>query len=179
MWASRDCPLRIPLRVLAQFGMALSTISPLCVKQLGWDFPPPSPCADLAQDYYAAFNWNRLDGERRSARQWVRPDTQDTETATGKDGVILDPPSKCGAIVPLVPSELLDRRPRLWMMNCSTTVLDLDRRPPWNFRAKGEPDVLSNAPTPKRDRAEIGSLDGMLTSRNTWASVNVCMWIHP
>ena len=152
--------MRIPPRMLAQFGLALSTISPLCVKQLGWDFPPPTPCTDLARDYYAAFNWNMLDDERRSARQWVRLDAQDAETVIGKDGEILDPPSTCGAIAPAVPSELLDHRPRLWMMNSLPTILDLDRRAPGNLHDNEESDVLFNALTPKRGRGEIGSLDG-------------------
>ena len=112
IWAWRDYPLRIPSPILAQFGLALSTIPPLRAKQLGWDFPPPSPCTDLARDYYAAFNWNSFDDKKRYARQWARLDTQDTETVAGKDGEILDPPPKCGDIVPPVASELLDRRPR-------------------------------------------------------------------
>ena len=160
IWASCDSPLRISPRMLVQFGLALSTISPLCMQQLGWDFPPPAPCTDLARDYYAAFNWNMLDDARRSARQLVRFDVQDTETVIGKDGEIRDPPSTCGAIVPTVPSELLDRRPRLWMMNSLTTILDLGHRDPGNLHDNEESDVLINALTPKRGRGKIGSLDG-------------------
>ena len=53
-----------------------------------------------------------MDDEKRSARQWAKLDIDDPETATGKDGVILYPPSKWGAGVPPVPSELVTRRPR-------------------------------------------------------------------
>ena len=85
-----------------------------------------------------------------------RLSSQDTGTVTGKDGEILDPPSKSGDIVPPVPSELLGRRPRLSMMN-RATIIDLDRR---NMDDDEEPDVLPNAPTPKRNREEINFPDG-------------------
>ena len=56
IWAWCVYHLCILPRMLAQFGMALSTISSLCMQLYGSDFSPPSPCADLARDYYAAFN---------------------------------------------------------------------------------------------------------------------------
>ena len=82
--------------MLAQFSRALSTISSLCMRLHGWDFSPPSPCADLVLDYYAAANWNRMDDEKRAARQWAKFDIGDSETATGKDGAILDLPLQNG-----------------------------------------------------------------------------------
>ena len=87
-----------------------------------------------------------MDDEKRAARQWAKFDIGDSETVAGKDGDILDPPSKLGASVPPVPSELVNRRPRLWMFDCG-------------LHAKGESDILPSAPTPKRDREERESLD--------------------
>ena len=45
------------------------------------------------------------------------------------------------------------------MLNSLTTIIDLDRR---NMHDKEEPDVLSNAPAPQRNREEFGSLDGQV-----------------
>ena len=116
--------------MLVQFGLALPIISPLCMRRLGWDFSPPPPRTALARDYNASFNWNTLDGARRSARQVDRFPVQDYETAIGKDGETLDPPSSRWAIAPNVPSEFLDPRPRLWVLNDLTAILNLDHRPP-------------------------------------------------
>ena len=95
-------------------------------------------------DYYAAVNWNRMDDEKRAARQWAKFDIGDSETVTGKDGDILDPPSKMGVSVPPAPSELVNRPPRFWTFDCG-------------LRAKGESDPLPNVPAPKRDREEMAS----------------------
>ena len=42
-WAECDYPLRPAPRMLAQFGVAFSTLSSLCMRVRGWDFPPPTP----------------------------------------------------------------------------------------------------------------------------------------
>ena len=89
--------------LLAQFSRALSTISSLCMRLHRWDLSPPSPCTDLVLDYYAAANWDRTDDEKRAARQWAKFDVGDSETVTGKDGAILDPPSKMGHSFPPCP----------------------------------------------------------------------------
>ena len=86
-----------------------------------------------------------------------RLSSQDTGTVTGKDGEILVPPSTSGAIAPPVPSELLDRRPRLWTtMMTRTTILDIDHR---KMDDEEEPDAIPNTPTPKRNREEINFAD--------------------
>ena len=93
-WAERDYPLRISPRMLEQFGVALSTLSSLCMRVRGWDFPPPPLCADLARDYIAAFHLNWADVEKRRARQLIKLGAQDTETIIGKNGVALEPPPR-------------------------------------------------------------------------------------
>ena len=160
-WAWCDYPLRLPPRVLAQFGVAFSTISSPCVKLRGWDFSPPSPCADLARDYFAAFHLNWADDKKRCARQLIRLGAQDTETVIGADGVELDPPSSSGAVVPPVPPELHDHRPRLRMLD-RAVLLNLDHR---QMDEDEDPETIPNATTPKRNREEtdvpIGSEDPM------------------
>ena len=121
------------------------------MKLQGWDFPPPSTCTDLARDYFAAFNLNWADDEKRCARQLIRLGVQDTETVIGADGVELDPPASSGAVVPPVPPELHDRRPRLWMLD-RAILLNLDRR---QMDEDEDPETILNATTPKRNREGI------------------------
>ena len=89
-------------------------------------------------------------GVSRCARQLARLCIQDTETVTGTDGEILDHPSTSEATVPPLPLELLERRPRLWMMN-RATVVDPDHR---KMDDEEEPDALPNTRTPKRNSEE-------------------------
>ena len=89
-------------------------------------------------------------GVSRCALQWARLCIQDTETVTGMDGEILDPPSTFDGYRNGLSSELLERRPRLWMMN-RATVVDLDHR---KMDDEEEPDALPNTRTPKRNSEE-------------------------
>ena len=137
-----DYPSCPPPRFIAQFASALSTLTDLCMRLNYWDFSPPPPRSDLAEEYYNAFNCNRTDDARRAARRWIKFDASDTKMARGADGNVLDFPSRTGVCVPPVPIELVSRRPRLFL----------------HYRALhevGPSNTIPSVPTPnsKRNRA--------------------------
>ena len=47
---------------------------------------------DLVLGYYAAATWNRIDDEKRAARQWAKFNIGDSETVTGKGWRYTGPP---------------------------------------------------------------------------------------
>ena len=144
-WAECEYPVHLTPRVIIDFGALFSSLSSLCMRLNGWDFEEPPHCTALAKDYIAAFylNWN--DDEKRARREYLNFGAKDTDTVVGSNGEVIDPPSLTGAIVPPVPVELHEHRPRMWHSpGTAPTSMDLEQ----------EPETFPLAPTPKRNRDE-------------------------
>ena len=136
-WAECEYPLRISPCMLMQFGLLLSSVSSICMSLRGWDFFPPPNCTDLAKDYISAFYLNWEDDQRRMQRDLIKLGATDSEPIFGKQGEELARPSTTGALMPPLPSELLEHHPHLWVRSL-----------------EDEPDqaTIPSVTTPKRTR---------------------------